>query len=100
MPKKVSYWGNTGFTGINTSRVAILDYGDWKAVCIGAKDARISAETILTGQNGILRLNGEQMGFRFKAAAKIDRMAYGLGDGAKVYKLTQELYATLNLKKE
>ena len=49
-----------------------LDYGDRKAVCIGAKDARNSAETILTGQNGILRLNGQQMGFRFKAAA-LDR---------------------------
>ena len=72
MPKKVSYWANTGFTGIDTSGVKILDYDDWKAVCIGAKDARNSAETILTGQNGILRLNGQQMGFRFKAAA-LDR---------------------------
>ncbi|MBR2684536.1 MAG: hypothetical protein IKE59_00575 [Erysipelotrichaceae bacterium] len=58
MPNKVSYWANTGFNGIDTSGVAILDYGDWKAVCIGAKDARNSAETILTGQNGILKLNG------------------------------------------
>ena len=48
-----------------------------ETVCIGAKDARNSAETILTDQNGILRLNGQQMGFRCKAVAKIDRMAYG-----------------------
>ena len=57
-------------------------------------------------------LIGPQMGFRLKevqkkceeignkTAAKIDMMAYGLGDGAKVYKQAQELYATLDLKKD
>ena len=99
MPKKVSYWANTGFTGIDTSGVAILGLRRLESR-LHRRKRRQKLCGILTGQNGIQRLNGQQMEFRFKEAAKIDRMAYGFGDGAKVYKLAQELYVTPDLKKE
>ncbi len=43
-PEKVLYYANMD-RGIDTSGILLLDYGDFKCICIGAKDC--------TGQNGV-----------------------------------------------
>ncbi len=57
-PQSCHYHANIGFNGIDTSGVAILDYGDFKAVCIGGKDAQNTAETVITARNGSVTLDG------------------------------------------
>lgn len=57
VPKKAEYRANIGPNGIDTSGVATLDYGDFKAVCVGAKDCSGDNFTLIQAANGYVRLN-------------------------------------------
>lgn len=50
-PKTFSYSANIE-RGIDTSGVLVLDYGKFKAVCIGAKDCQVLTASTIQGDNG------------------------------------------------
>jgi predicted dehydrogenase len=50
-PKSFSYSANIE-RGIDTSGVMVLDYGNFKAVCIGAKDCEVLAASTIQGDMG------------------------------------------------
>lgn len=73
-PKSFSYSANIE-RGIDTSGVMVLDYGNFKAVCIGAKDCQAPTNSTIQGDKGNIlvqvptnrvseyRLNGELKNF-------------------------------------
>lgn len=44
--------------GVDTSGILTLDYGDMKAVCLGAKDCQGPNRSLITGEKGWLELQG------------------------------------------
>lgn len=56
MPKEVHYFANKGFNGIDTSGIAILDYGTFKAVCSAAKDSSSMPYTMIQGELGTIEI--------------------------------------------
>lgn len=56
-PKTVHYLANKE-RGVDTSGMLIMDYGHFKAVCIGAKDCTAEIRTTIQGNNGFLTVNG------------------------------------------
>lgn len=57
MPKKVSYQANIQ-RGIDTSGILILDYGDFKAVSIAAKDVAAPVTSLIEGESKTIIVNG------------------------------------------
>ncbi len=55
-PEAVTYFANQGYNGIDTSGTLVLDYGDYKAVCSGAKDSRSTSGCILQGVDGTIEV--------------------------------------------
>lgn len=58
-PQEVHYYPNKHTNGIDTSGVAILDYGEFKAVCVGCKDTRSHCIAQIQGEKGYITLNSE-----------------------------------------
>ena len=58
-PHSARYYPNTGFNGIDTSGVLIMDYGDCKAVCTAAKDSDSPCFVMIQGENGYMWINGK-----------------------------------------
>lgn len=56
-PQKVQYYANIE-REIDTSGMLILDYGDVKVVCIGAKDSEATIRSTIQGTEGSVVLNG------------------------------------------
>ncbi|WP_404851466.1 MULTISPECIES: hypothetical protein [unclassified Enterobacter] len=52
-PLAVNYLANIQ-NGIDTSGVMLLDYGEFKCVCIGAKDCKAPATSLIQGEKGSL----------------------------------------------
>ena len=61
-PHNVQYYPNTGFNGIDTSGVLIMDYGGFKAVCTAAKDSDSPCFVMIQGENGYMRIDGKPNG--------------------------------------
>lgn len=57
MPKKVSYQANIQ-REIDTSGILILDYGDFKAVSIAAKDVAAPVTSLIEGESKTIIVNG------------------------------------------
>lgn len=57
-PEAVSYTANTGFNGIDTSGAALLQYRDFPAVAIGAKDSDSPSGCTIQGEKGWIRCDG------------------------------------------
>lgn len=57
MPKDVQYFANVE-KRVDTSGILVLDYGNFKAVCIGAKDCEAPSSAVIEGENGYLKANG------------------------------------------
>lgn len=57
MPQKVEYLANVA-QGIDTSGVLLLDYGETKVVCIGAKDSTAEIRSTIQGEKGALTVLG------------------------------------------
>lgn len=55
-PDAVFYSANIE-RGIDTSGVLILDYGNFKAVCVGAKDCKAPTTSTIQGDNGNIIIN-------------------------------------------
>lgn len=56
-PQKVEYYANIE-REIDTSGMLILDYGDVKVVCIGAKDSEATIRSTIQGTEGSVVVNG------------------------------------------
>lgn len=56
-PKSVQYYANIEHD-IDTSGILILDYDDFKAVCIGAKDCSAPITSIIQGDQGCINIVG------------------------------------------
>ncbi len=56
-PNNVVYMANTGFNGIDTSGVLVLDYGSFKAVCTAAKDSQSTNESVFQGELGTITIH-------------------------------------------
>ncbi|WP_025722786.1 Gfo/Idh/MocA family protein [Paenibacillus polymyxa] len=54
-PKKVEYWANME-RGIDTSGMLLLDYGDFKCVCIGSKDSTAPNAVNIQGNKGYIHM--------------------------------------------
>jgi len=55
-PKFSYYMANTGFNGIDTSGILLMDYGMFKAVCVGAKDSASESGIVLQGTKGRIEI--------------------------------------------
>ncbi|WP_088810479.1 MULTISPECIES: Gfo/Idh/MocA family protein [Listeria] len=56
-PKDVHYYANMA-KGIDTSGVLVMDYGNFKAVCIGSKDSKAPISANVQGDAGTIHVNG------------------------------------------
>jgi predicted dehydrogenase len=56
-PQSSHYYANVE-RGIDTSGMLMLDYGDFKAVCIGSKDTEAPIKSTIQGRNGAIIING------------------------------------------
>lgn len=56
-PQYVQYVANME-RHIDTSGILILDYGDFKAVAVGAKDCQAPVVSTIQGEEGYIRING------------------------------------------
>lgn len=56
-PKRVQYYANIE-RDIDTSGMLLLDYGDIKVVCIGAKDSQATIRSTIQGTAGSVIVNG------------------------------------------
>ena len=57
MPKHVQYFANIE-KQVDTSGILVLEYENFKAVCIGAKDCEAPSSAIIEGENGYLKAIG------------------------------------------
>lgn len=55
-PQKIKYMANLGENGIDTSGILCMDYGDFKAVCVGAKDSDSPARCVIQGYKGYINM--------------------------------------------
>ena len=56
-PEKVQYLANVE-RHIDTSGILVLDYGAFKAVCIGAKDSTAQIRSVIQGTDGSIEVLG------------------------------------------
>lgn len=54
-PKAVTYFANQQ-NNIDTSGMMVLDYGDFKCVCIGAKDCKAPTTSLIQGEKGHVQM--------------------------------------------
>ena len=57
-PQKVHYFANYGYNGVDTSGTAVLEYGDFYALCTGAKDSTSPCGAVIQGTRGCIRIEG------------------------------------------
>ena len=57
-PEDAKYYPNIGYNGIDTSGVLVMDYGNFKAVCISGKDTASENRCVIQGDNGAIVLHG------------------------------------------
>ena len=57
MPKKINYFKNRGFNGVDTSGILILEYENFIASCIAAKDSESPSYFLIQGDNGYIKVN-------------------------------------------
>lgn len=74
-PKTVNYFANV-HNNIDTSGMMLIDYGDFKCVCIGAKDCKAPTTSLIQGEKGNMQITlpvNQMVGFE---------MALNNGDSA------------------
>ncbi len=57
-PRMVHYMANKGFNGVDTSGVLVLQYTDFTAVCVGAKDSDSPCGLTIQGDKGYIHVEG------------------------------------------
>ncbi|WP_283650677.1 Gfo/Idh/MocA family protein [Dubosiella newyorkensis] len=62
MPKALHYFMNQGFNGIDTSGILVLEYPEFTAVCVGAKDSSSPNCVYIQGEEGTVRIDQASSG--------------------------------------
>ncbi len=57
-PQSVTYFANTGFNGIDTSGILVMNYPGFTAVCTGAKDSQSPGHATVQGTKGYVKISG------------------------------------------
>ena len=57
LPKKINYTANLGFNGVDTSGILILEYENFIASCIAAKDSASPSYLTIQGENGYIKID-------------------------------------------
>lgn len=57
MPKKINYTANFGYNGVDTSGILILEYENFIASCIAAKDSDSPSYFLIQGDNGYIKID-------------------------------------------
>lgn len=89
-PTKIQYYPNKHSSGVDTSGVAILDYIDFKAICIGCKDTRSECITQIQGANGFIKLDSETSicsQYKISLEDSFDHISETQNDNALYYEL-------------
>ena len=79
-PRSAHYYPNTGFNGVDTSGVLIMDYGTFKAVCTAAKDSDSPCFVMVQGEKGYMRIDGKPNG-----ADNLTTVIRGIPDQEETY---------------
>lgn len=58
VPKKIHYTKNLGYNGVDTSGILILEYENFIASCIAAKDSGSPSYFLIQGENGYIKVDG------------------------------------------
>ena len=58
-PKRVQYFPNIGFNGIDTSGTLVMEYDGFSAVCTGAKDSDSPGFVSIQGEKGYMKIDGK-----------------------------------------
>ena len=100
LPKKVYYHANVE-KGVDTSGVCILDYGNFKATCIAAKDCKAECFGLIEGDKGFLRNNttcsrcadftlrfndGKEKHFEQEEKGEFDSWGYEMKEFVRLYR--------------
>ena len=57
-PRRITYNANHGFNGVDTSGILILEYENFIASCIAAKDSESPSSFVVQGDNGYIKVDG------------------------------------------
>ena len=57
-PRRITYTANHGFNGVDTSGILILEYENFIASCIAAKDSESPSSFVVQGDNGYIKVDG------------------------------------------
>ena len=64
LPKKINYFKNRGFNGVDTSGILILEYEKFIASCIAAKDSESPSYFLIQGDKGYIKINSAPNAFK------------------------------------
>ncbi len=57
-PEEASYFCNRGFNGVDTSGIAVFNYPEFVASCVGAKDSGSPSFVCIQGEKGFMKFEG------------------------------------------
>ena len=63
LPKKINYTANFGLNGVDTSGILILEYENFIASCIAAKDSDSPCYLTIQGDNGYIKVDAKPNSF-------------------------------------
>ena len=58
IPRRVTYTANFGFNGVDTSGILILEYENFLASCVAAKDSASPSYFLIQGEKGYIKVEG------------------------------------------
>lgn len=58
IPRKVIYTANFGYNGVDTSGILILEYENFLASCVAAKDSGSPSYFLIQGEKGYIKVDG------------------------------------------
>lgn len=91
-PKQVTYLPNME-RGVDTSGVLTMDYGSFKAVCIGAKDSTAPMMTSIQGNKGSLVVNGPTNSLPSVTVMLAGQEAFSVNQKGQHHRMYQEFVA-------
>lgn len=90
-PLRASYKANIGFNGIDTSGMLAMDYGDFSAFALGAKDSDSPCFITIQGDKGYVRLNGKPNELQgFEVFLQADKKVQFYDYNGKVHRMCHE----------
>ena len=91
-PQEVNYKANLGHNGIDTSGVLTMNYPDFIAICVGAKDSASQGFCIIQGEKGWLRVVGgpnEFKGYELHIGGKTEEHSHNLYENRMVHEFME-----------